>query len=89
VQGEVHNTGDAEAQKVDLVVTLYDKEDHVVGARTVGIAAEVFLAGAKAPFEVTLIPMGTVVRHDVLVQGWWIGYQIPLRTETPEATATP
>lgn len=89
VRGEVHNTGGADAEQVDLVVTLYDEEDHVVGARTVGIAAEVFLMGAIAPFEVTLTPLGPVARYDIQVQGWWIGYQVPLATDTPQATATP
>jgi LysM repeat protein len=89
VRGEVHNTGGADAERVDLVITLYDEEDHVVGARTVGIAAEVFLVGAVAPFEVILTPVGPVARHDVHVQGWWIGYQVPSETETPQATATP
>lgn len=89
VRGQVHNTGEADAEQVALIVTLYDEERHVVGARTVGIAAEVFLAGAMAPFDVTLTPLGTVARYDVQVQGWWIGYQVPVATSTPEATATP
>ena len=89
VRGEVHNTGGADAERVALVVTLYDEEDHVVGARTVDIAADVFLVGAVAPFEVTLTPLGTVARYDVQVQGWWIGYQVPVATETVQATAGP
>ncbi len=89
VRGEVHNTGEADAEQVAIVVTLYDGEGHVVGARTVGVPAEVFLAGAMAPFEVTLTPLGAVDRYDVQVQGWWIGYQVPVATETPAATATP
>jgi LysM repeat protein len=89
VSGEVHNTGGADAERVDLVVTLYNEEDQVIGARTVSIAAEVFLAGAMAPFEVTLTPLGPVARYDIQVQGWWIGYQAPLATETPLVTATP
>lgn len=89
VRGQVHNTGEADAERVALIVTLYDEERHVVGARTVGIAAEVFLVGAIAPFDVTLTPLGTVARYDVQVQGWWIGYQVPVATSTPEATATP
>ena len=89
VQGEVHNTGEADAERVAVVVTLYDETGHVVGARTVAIPPEVFLAGAIAPFEVTIIPVGAVDRHDIAVQGWWIGYEIPVATGTPEATATP
>ena len=89
VQGQVHNTGQADAEKVVVIVTLYDEESHVVGARTVGIPAEVFLAGAMAPFEVTLTPLGQVARYDAQVQGWWIGYQAPVATEPPMATATP
>jgi LysM repeat protein len=89
VRGQVHNQGEADAERVALVITLYDEEKHVVGARTVGIAAEVFLAGAMAPFDVTLTPLGTVARYDIQVQGWWIGYQVPVATNTPEATATP
>ena len=84
VKGRVHNTGGADAERVAVVVTLYDEEDHVVGARTVEIAAELFLVGATAPFDVTLTPFGPVDRYDVLVQGWWVGYQIPLETGTPE-----
>lgn len=89
VRGEVHNSGTADAEKVVVVVTLYDGEDHVVGARTVEIPAEVFLGGAMAPFEVTLTPLGTVSRYDIQVQGWWVGYEVPVPTDTPEATATP
>jgi LysM repeat protein len=96
VRGEVHNTGQADAEQVAIVVTLYDAEDHLVGARTEGIPAEVFLAGAKAPFALTLTPFGPVARYDVQVQGWWIGYQIPVSTEaasqppqTPGPTASP
>lgn len=89
VRGEVHNSGQADAEKVVVVVTLYDEDGHIVGARTVDIAAEVFLTGAIAPFEVTLTPMGAVDRYDVQVQGWWIGYEVPVATDTPEATATP
>jgi hypothetical protein len=89
VRGEVHNSGAADAEKVVVVVTLYDEEEHVVGARTVTIPAEVFLSGAMAPFEVTLTPLGTVNRYEIQVQGWWVGYQVPVATDTPLATATP
>ncbi len=89
VRGQVRNSGTADAERVALVVTLYDNEGHVVGARTVGIAAELFLAGALAPFDITLTPLGSVARHDVQVQGWWVGYQVPVETETPRPTATP
>ncbi len=89
VRGEVHNSGEADAEKVVVVVTLYDEEDHVVGARTVAIPAAVFLSGAMAPFEVTLTPLGGVARYDIQVQGWWIGYEVPVATDTPQATATP
>jgi LysM repeat protein len=89
VRGEVHNSGQADAEKVVVVVTLYDDEGRVVGARTVEIAAEVFLSGAMAPFEVTLTPLGEVDGYDVQVQGWWVGYELPLPTDTPEVTPTP
>jgi LysM repeat protein len=89
VRGEVHNTGSADAEQVAVVITLYDAENHVVGSRTVGIAAEVFLAGAMAPFDVTLTPLGDVARYDVQVQGWWIGYEVPVPTDTPTPTASP
>jgi LysM repeat protein len=89
VRGQVRNIGEDDAEQVVVIITLYDEEDHVVGARTVGIPAEVFLAGAVAPFEVTLTPLGSVVRYDVQAQGWWIGYQVPVETGTPTATATP
>lgn len=89
VRGQVHNRGQADAEKVVVIVTLYDEEDHVVGARTVDIAADLFLAGAMAPFEVILTPLGPVARYDVEVQGWWIGYEAAVATDTPAATATP
>jgi LysM repeat protein len=89
VRGEVHNTGSADAEQVAVVITLYDEENHVVGARTVGIAAEVFLAGAMAPFDVLVTPLGTVARYDVQVQGWWIGYEVPVLTDTPVPSSTP
>jgi LysM repeat protein len=93
VRGQVQNVGEADAQRVVVVATLYDEEEHIVGSRTIGIPAEFFLAGAVAPFEVTLTPLGPVSRYDVQVQGWWVGYQVPLETGTPEdapaATATP
>jgi len=83
VRGEVRNTGDSDAEKVAIVITLYDEEDHVVGARTVGIPAELFLVGAIAPFEVTLTPLGPVSRYNVEVQGWWAGYSLPATTAAP------
>jgi LysM repeat protein len=89
VRGEVQNSGEADAEQVVVIVTLYDEEEHVVGARAVGIPAEVFLAGAVAPFEVTITPLGPVARYDVQVQGWWIGYTVPVATGTPEPAATP
>jgi LysM repeat protein len=88
VRGEVANTGQAEAQQVTLVVTLYDAQDHVVAARTVEIAADLFLSGAVAPFDVTLVPLGDVARYEVHVQGWWVGYQVPQATDTPSPTPT-
>jgi LysM repeat protein len=89
VQGEVRNVGQADAERVAVVITLYDAEERVVAARSVGIAADLFLAGAIAPFDVTLTPLGPVARYDVQVQGWWIGYQIPEASDTPQATASP
>lgn len=86
VRGEVHNTGPADAERVTVVVTLYDREDHVVAARTVALDANVFMAGARAPFEITLTPVGDVARYRVAVQGWWIGYEIPLSTPTRVST---
>ena len=88
VRGEVHNAGGAEAEQVVLVVTLYDGQDHVVAARTVEIAADLFLPGAIAPFEVTLAPLGEVARYEVQAQGWWVGYQVPQATDTPSPTPT-
>jgi LysM repeat protein len=89
VQGQVRNTGNADAERVAIIVTLYDDQDHVVGARTVGIPADLFLVGATAPFAVTLTPLGPVARYDVQVQGWWIGYQIPTATGTAQSTPQP
>jgi LysM repeat protein len=89
IRGQVHNTGEADANHVAVVITLYDEEDHVAGSRTVDIAAELFLAGAMAPFDVILTPLGPVARYDVQVQGWWSGYQIPVATNTPEPTVIP
>ncbi len=89
VRGQVHNSGQADAEQVVVVITLYDEEDHVVGSRTVEISADLFLVGARAPFEVTLTPLGPVARYDVQVQGWWIGYEVPVPTDTPEVTASP
>jgi LysM repeat protein len=89
VRGRVHNTGEADAEQVAVIVTLYDEESHVVGARAVSIAADVFLVGATAPFEVTFTPFGPVDRYDIQVQGWWIGYEVPVATGTPQASATP
>lgn len=88
VRGEVQNTGQAEAEQVALVVTLYDAQDHVVAARTVQIAADLFLPGAIAPFEVTLTPLGEVTRYEAHVQGWWVGYEVPQATDTPSPTPT-
>jgi LysM repeat protein len=88
VRGEVRNTGQVEAQQVALVVTLYDAQGHVVAARTVEIAADLFLSGAVAPFEVTLAPLGDVAHYEVHVQGWWTGYQVPQETDTPSPTPT-
>jgi hypothetical protein len=85
----VRNSGQKDAEKVVVVIVLYDEEDRVVGARTVPIPAEVFLAGANAPFEVVLTPLGSVARYDIQVQGWWIGYEVPVATDTPQPTQSP
>jgi len=89
VQGQVRNAGQADAEQVDIVVTLYDADRHVVGARVVGIEAERFLVGAVAPFDITLTPLGSVASYDVQVQGWQIGYVVPSATAQPQATAGP
>jgi hypothetical protein len=70
VKGQVHNTGQADAERVVVVITLYDDDRHVVASRTVGIPAERFLAGAIAPFEVILTPLGPVATYDLQAQGW-------------------
>jgi LysM repeat protein len=75
VRGEVQNTGEEDAERV--------------GSRTVGIPAEFFLSGAVAPFEVTLTPFAPVARYDVKVQGWWVDFEVPIPTPSPEGTATP
>jgi hypothetical protein len=85
----VHNTGQADAEQVAVVVSLQRPDGHVVGARTVGVSAELFLVGASAPFEVTLTPLGPVDRYDVQVQGWWVGYELPVETPTAQPVATP
>lgn len=89
VQGQVQNTGNADAEKVAVVVTLYDEQNHVVGARTMAIPADLFLSGATAPFEMTITPMGPVDHYAIQVQGWWVGYQAPMATGMPEPTAKP
>jgi LysM repeat protein len=89
VRGEVHNAGQADAENVVVVVTLYDEEGHVVAARTADIPPRLFLAGARAPFEVTMTPLGAVDRYEVQVQGWWVGYEAPLATGTPTPTPIP
>ncbi len=89
VRGQVQNIGQVDAERVAVVITLYDAEGHVVGSRTVGIPAERFLAGAVAPFEETIIPLGPVARYEIQVQGWWIGYQIPQTPGIVQATAVP
>jgi hypothetical protein len=89
VTGQVGNTGLAEAEKVAVVVTLYDEQGHVVGARAVGIAADVFLPGAIAAFDVTLTPLGPVSRYSVDVQGWWVDYPTPAVPRTAEETPQP
>ena len=89
VQGRVSNAGQADAEQVAIVVTLYDADRHVVGARVVGIEAERFLVGAVAPFDIILMPLGSVAGYDVQVQGWQIGYVVPSATAQPKATASP
>jgi LysM repeat protein len=89
VRGQVHNAGQHDAERAVVVVTLYDAQDHVVGARTVEILPRVFLAGARAPFDVILTPLGEVARYDIQVQGWWIGYEPSLLTDTPTPEPTP
>lgn len=89
VRAKVVNVGQADAEGVVVVVTLYDEENHVVASRTVGIAADVFLAGAVAPLEVILTPFGSVARYDVQVQGWWIGYVVPGSTVGSVSEVTP
>lgn len=89
VKGQVRNAGQSEAEQVAIIVTLYDADHHVVGARTAGIPAERFLVGAIAPFDITLTPLGPVAGYDVQVQGWQIGYVVPSATARPQATAGP
>jgi LysM repeat protein len=89
VRGHVRNTGQAEAERVAVIVTLYDEDRHVVGSRTVNIPAEVFIPGAIAPFEVMLAPLGEVAAFDVQVQGWWVGYSLPSVSATVPPTVSP
>ncbi len=89
VKGRVENTGQSEAEKVALIVTLYDEGGHVAGARSVGIDAELFLPGAIAPFDIKLTPLGAVARYSVEVQGWRVDYAAPENTQQPSATARP
>ncbi len=89
VRGEVRNTGQADAERVVVIVTLYDELGHVVGSRTVEIAAEIFLSGAVAPFDLVLTPLGDVASYDVQVQGWWVGFQAPVPSDTPAPQVTP
>lgn len=89
VRGRLENTGRSEAEKVALIVTLYDEEHHVVGARSVGIEAELFLPGAVAPFDITVTPLGPVARFSVAVQGWRVDYPAPETTQPPAATVGP
>jgi hypothetical protein len=89
VTGRVANTGQSDAEKVALIVTLYDEEGHVVGARSVGIEAELFLPGAVAPYDIAVTPLGAVARYSVEVQGWRVDYAAPESTEQPSATPLP
>lgn len=90
VKGQVQNAGQADADHVAVIITLYDEQDHVVAARSVGIAADIFLAGASAPFDVTLTPLGPVDRVSVAVQGWRVEYVMPAAdSPTPAMTGTP
>jgi len=53
-----------------VVVTLYGPDGHVVGARTVGIPAELFWPEPR-PLRRDTHATGPVDHYDVQVQGWW------------------
>lgn len=51
VRGEVENTGTTDAEFVQLVITLYDASDNVVGADFTFTTLNIVPAGGTSPFE--------------------------------------
>lgn len=69
VMGEVHNAGSITTKGFELVITLFDQQDRVVGFRQWRSGA--FLAGGETlPFELQLIPLSQKAIHaEVSVDG--------------------
>ncbi len=61
VTGVVVNRGGENATRVQIVVTLFDAESRVIAVRRQPLAVDSLPPGAKEPFEIMLMPLGTPV----------------------------
>ena len=69
VEGQVQNTGQANAETVTVLVTAYDAQGRVTGFRQADLE-DAPAVGESSPFQVNLLPFGgAVVSYTVQVQG--------------------
>ena len=69
VEGQVQNTGQANAETVTVLVTAYDAHGRVTGFRQADLE-DAPVVGESSPFQVNLLPFGgAVVTYTVQVQG--------------------
>ena len=70
VSGQLSNTGSFAATEVEVVVTLYNAQDQVVGVRVLPLAVSVLEPGSQTAFAGTVLAhTGPVTRIDAFGQG--------------------
>jgi len=67
ITGEVENTGDCKASFVQIIATLYNSENKVIGASFTYTQIENLNSGQTSPFEITVLELPKKIDHYGLV----------------------
>jgi hypothetical protein len=69
IAGEVANEGDAPAEFVKIIATVYDAQGQVAGTGFAFSSLDTIPAGGKSPFEISLEKRDNFARYELQVQG--------------------
>lgn len=71
IVGEIRNTGDSDAEFVEIIAALYDADNHVIGVDFTFSEFDKVTAGGSSPFELLLFnkASGEVDHYELYVQG--------------------